>query len=299
MPWFPWFRKRANKDAGTARRFAIFGGRRYSSEVPYVLPKDMGEISRLDFQHYMLRYVLHNDYAAPITNGQLKDILDVGSGTGRWAVEMSMQFPQANIFSLDIEPPQTVQSTVLLKQPDNCIFVQGNVLQGLPFPDNSFDFVHQRLLVAALPYAQWGWVVRELLRVTRPGGWIELIEAPPAPKGGKGLLALNDWMVQITSRRGINAYISLEIGDLLRQAGLQDVVYRELPIPIGQHGKRLGLMAEANLISLLRGMKGLIVSQGVTDADTYDSMLQLGQTELATGKYMWPYYLAYGRKPIA
>lgn len=49
-------------------------------------------------------------------------------------------------------------------------------LKGLPFPDQQFDYVHQRLLVAAIPAANWPEVIHELVRVTRPGGWVELLE---------------------------------------------------------------------------------------------------------------------------
>ncbi|WP_069802803.1 hypothetical protein [Thermogemmatispora onikobensis] len=33
--------------------------RRYLGQQPYLLPKDLGEVNRLDFQHYVLRAVLN------------------------------------------------------------------------------------------------------------------------------------------------------------------------------------------------------------------------------------------------
>lgn len=36
--------------------------RRYLKEVPYVLPKDLEEINRLDFQHYALRASLKSNH---------------------------------------------------------------------------------------------------------------------------------------------------------------------------------------------------------------------------------------------
>jgi hypothetical protein len=59
--------------------------------------------------------------------------------------------------------------------PSTCLFVQANILHGLPFPDGQFTSTHQRLLVAAIPALQWPRVIRELVCVTRPGGWIELV----------------------------------------------------------------------------------------------------------------------------
>jgi ubiquinone/menaquinone biosynthesis C-methylase UbiE len=53
-------------------------------------------------------------------------------------------------------------------RPRNYQFVLGNLLEGLPFPDNSFDYVHMRALVTAIPHNRWQGVIDDLARVTRP-----------------------------------------------------------------------------------------------------------------------------------
>jgi tRNA G46 methylase TrmB len=74
-----------------------------------MLPSDDAEINRLDFQHYMLRYALRGNYLAPLTRP--RGILDVGSGTGRWAMEMAAQYPEASVVGVDItSPPAEAQS---------------------------------------------------------------------------------------------------------------------------------------------------------------------------------------------
>jgi 2-polyprenyl-3-methyl-5-hydroxy-6-metoxy-1,4-benzoquinol methylase len=92
-----------SQGAGEDRRFRQIGGRRYVRGSPYLLPKDDAEINRLDFQHYMLRFALRNNYLAPL--GQPRDILDVGTGTGRWALEMALAFPGANVVGIDLVAP--------------------------------------------------------------------------------------------------------------------------------------------------------------------------------------------------
>lgn len=59
---------------------------------------------------------------------------------------------------------------------ENYTFVQGNILEQLPFAPMSFDFIHQRMLNFGIPRDKWQHVLQELLRVTRLGGWIELME---------------------------------------------------------------------------------------------------------------------------
>ena len=150
----------------------LLDGRRRLSQVPYLLPKDTLETNRLDFQHYLLRSVLHGDYVAPVRPDSTA-ILDVGCGTGRWVIEMARAFPGAQVVGVDIDQPtQSAQSIPL-----NARFVQANLLKGLPFANRSFDLVHQRLLGLAIPAAHWPGVVRELVRVTWPGRYVELLES--------------------------------------------------------------------------------------------------------------------------
>ncbi|GHO62589.1 hypothetical protein KSC_014810 [Ktedonobacter sp. SOSP1-52] len=163
------------------------GTRRYYSDIPYVLPKDLEDGNRLDFQHYLFRQAMHGYYLAPLEPEKISSILDVGCGTGRWPIEMAQLFPHAQVMGLDLEQFQQQGAE---KMP-NYHFTRGNILQGLPFPNGMFDFVHQRLLVMGIPLAQWTTVIRELLRVTAPGagsnwsrGAIPSIQPGHIPNGG-------------------------------------------------------------------------------------------------------------------
>jgi hypothetical protein len=96
MRWFGWFRctpKSAVTLPEEGSLTALIAGRQRAIGVPYMLPADLAEVNRLDFQHFMLRYALRGNYTAPIE--QPRQILDVGTGTRRWAVEMAQIFSQA------------------------------------------------------------------------------------------------------------------------------------------------------------------------------------------------------------
>jgi SAM-dependent methyltransferase len=242
----------------------------------------------------MLAHYLRANFLAPVE--QPGDILDVGSGTGRWAIQMAQQFPQASVIGLDIEAPMLRQSAVLETQPENCVFVEGDVLKGLRFADDSFDFVHQRLLMGAIPGPAWPGVVQELARVTRPGGWVELVEAAPVPSNTPALNQLHAWMLAVTQMRGLDTTISGRIDELLRQAGLQQVVYRDLPIPIGPNGGRLGHMAETQYDALFQTFKPILVARGMTDAATFDNIMRRAHLEIAANRFISPYYIAYGQR---
>jgi ubiquinone/menaquinone biosynthesis C-methylase UbiE len=303
MGWLGrWRRRDRAAVAGSARptrdRFSLFGGRRYLNDVPYFLPKDDTEINRLDFQHYLMRAALQGNYAAPI--GQPHAVLDVGCGTGRWAMEMAAQFPAANVVGLDVVSPEADVAAALGhgldRRPDNYVFLQGSVLDGLPFQDARFDFTHQRLLVAAIPADRWQGVVNDLLRVTRPGGWIELVEAVPA-QGGPAMNVLRDCLVEVSLRRGVNTQITYQIGKFLEVAGARNVAFRELNVPLGRRGDRVSAMMTTNYFALYTGLRAIILAQGITSAHAYDAALEQARTEIAEERYIWPYYAAYGQRP--
>lgn len=302
MAWWQWWRRRSADQPETQalpvrRRF----GREYVAGIPYMLPKDEREVSRLDMQHFMLRSALRANYLAPI--GQPAAILDVGCGTGRWAMEVASQFPRANVVGLDVAPPSPEREASLgyglATRPDNYAFVAGNVLEGLAFTPASFDFTHQRLLYSAIPQRLWPQVVRELARVTRPGGWVELVEGSLGSvegQTGPAMRQLFDWARQVTAPRGIDLQIGTQLRDFLTGAGLRNVTQREIKLPIGD-GSRLGTLVKTDLVSVCEALGGAIKAAGVADPATFDAVLRAWQDEMSHYRYYWPVYVVYGQAP--
>lgn len=114
-----------------------------------MLPNDLTESDRLDAQHYLVRFVFKGNYNVKLDSEAPLKILDVATGTGVWALEMAHEFPKAEVYGVDIS---AIFPTEI--KPNNCHFQLCNILDGLPFPDNTFDFIYQRLLVYALSPAQ-------------------------------------------------------------------------------------------------------------------------------------------------
>jgi ubiquinone/menaquinone biosynthesis C-methylase UbiE len=167
----------------TARRFLSALEHRSGSRSALLLPP-CGELAPEGLQ----RAASASAHAGPL--------LDVGTGTGIWTLEMQALFPHARIVGADVSLQSLPQPV-----PPTCVFVRANVLEGLPFPDGQFTFTHQRLLVAAIPAQAWPGVVRELVRVTRPGGWIELVEASDVfQPAGPATRRLLQWLADNSQR---------------------------------------------------------------------------------------------------
>ncbi len=279
------------------RPFQFVGDRRHLADAPYVLPSDDQEVNRLDFQHYMLRYALRGNYAAPLSRPA--SILDVGSGTGRWAMEMAAYFPDANVIGVDLVNQEVAASLGhgLDQRPDNYVFVQGNVLNGLPFADNSFDFVHMRLLLFAIPPDKWPLVARELVRVTRPGGWVESIETGPQRNGGPAMDTLVQWITEGSRRRGIDPLLGPRVAGFFAEAGLVNMAASEVDVPVGRNGGRLGTMAEVDVFGVVGGVKPMMVAQGLATEQSYDALMAQARADLDRTQCTLPFYVAYGQKP--
>lgn len=303
MSWFRWLRRgQRSKTSTTGATTLVVGGRRRAAGVPYMLPADMEETNRLDFQHYLLRNAFHGNYAAPIARPRA--ILDVGTGTGRWAREMALQFPSANVIGFDIttppteEAPSAEQSTERVDlRPANYVFVQGNVLEGLPFPDGTFDFVHMRLLVLALTPKGWPFVISELARVTAPGGWVESVEYGGSA-GSPAISQLIAWGTQASALRGIDTGMSRRVGTLLRSAGLVNVQEQEINTPLGTWGGRVGVMTAVNFHNAMKALSSLYINQGIATARQVEQVLAAAQAEANSRQYrpFSPFFLAIGQK---
>lgn len=285
--------------AGPGTAATTVGGRTHARGIPYVLPRDLEEMNRLDFQHYILRQVFKGNFLAPVHRPL--QVLDVGAGTGRWAREIAIAFADANVIGVDINPPpvdEQAEAGGADLRPQNYVFVPGNVLEGLPFPDASFDFVHMRLLVLAVPHDRWPFVVSELIRVTRPGGWVESVETILVERGGPGMDQIITWTRALLARRGIDFMDGSHVGELIKAQGLANVVSRRVELPLGSHGGRIGNLLAADIFNAIQATGGPLVATGMTTAAEFDGALAEARqaSESSRGRAISPFYVAYGQR---
>ena len=268
--------------------------RHLPTDHPYILPWNRDEANWLDFQHYLLRQAMSGIYRAPIQ--RVRNILDVGCGTGRWAQEMAQAFPEANVIGLDIfEAPE---DNVSIK-PINYQFVMADALKGLPFSPFQFDFVHQRSLGYAIPSTGWHQVVNELVRVTRPGGMVELVEPDCIfQNAGPSCTQLQNWIIAACQKSGIDPAEVRQIEIYLRLAGLINTKAEVVSLPIGQWGGRLGMTTAANMRAACLAMKPLVLQQVGISSQEYDSLLENMFKECEEHRSSFIVHVAYGQRPF-
>lgn len=102
-------------------------------------------------------------------------ILDIGTGTGIWAIEMADTYPDAQVTGTDLSP---IQPDLV---PPNCVFEIDDATLDWTWDDGHFDFVHVREMFGSI--RDWPAFFAEARRCTKPGGWVEIVEHSTCPVG--------------------------------------------------------------------------------------------------------------------
>ncbi|KAF8158083.1 hypothetical protein B0H34DRAFT_440662 [Crassisporium funariophilum] len=98
-------------------------------------------------------------------------------GTGTWLLQCAQTWKDCHFVGLDIVPLhpnlQNVGSPDLASR---ITWVQHNFLDGLPFQNEEFDFVHIKRIALGVPEDKWDALFEEISRVMKPGGAFEMVE---------------------------------------------------------------------------------------------------------------------------
>ncbi|KAI2788165.1 hypothetical protein POX_e06178 [Penicillium oxalicum] len=182
-------------------------------------------------------------YNAPIGPSP-QNILDLGTGTGIWAMDMAEKFPSAHIIGNDISP---IQPTWVAP---NIEFIVEDFEGDWQYEPNHFDFIHARCLAGCV--ADWPGFIRRIFDHVKPGGYFESHESAVWAWSDDGSLkpesALMEWQQAVNVAgdkigRELNIYHKLK--DWMIAAGFEDVnlsVYTLpfSPWPRDPHLKALG-----------------------------------------------------------
>ena len=151
----------------SVKNYQYENGRRYHAykEGSYPLPNDEDEQDRLDLLHHIWRLSKNGAlYAAPIKHPQR--VLDLGTGTGIWAIDMGDENPQCVVYGIDISPiqPNLVPTNVKW-------YVDDYDDQWVWKDDEKFDFVHARNLSGFT--SSFPKLYEQALQHLKPGGYFE------------------------------------------------------------------------------------------------------------------------------
>ncbi|KAI1379690.1 S-adenosyl-L-methionine-dependent methyltransferase [Hypoxylon crocopeplum] len=287
--------------------FSFENGRRYHKfrEGRYNFPNDDVEQEREDMKHAMVKMLCQQLHFAPIGENP-QEIIDVGTGTGIWAIEMGDTYPGANVLGVDLSPiqPQWV--------PPNVRFMVDDVESPWLHPQNHFDYIHSRHTIMAIK--DWEGLLRTSHEHLKPGGWMELQEIHHFPMSSNNSLTRDHPVAQYwkyvdegLESLGVNFRFSDEgrIATLMRQCGYVNVTQRVFHIPIGTWPKNktlksVGLYWKTILLDGIQAIALGPMTRGLhwrrEQVETFLVSVRRGYHDNSMLLYM-PLVCVYGQKP--
>ncbi|EOD50701.1 Sam dependent methyltransferase [Neofusicoccum parvum] len=234
-------------------------GRRYHKyqEGAYWGPNDDAQNDQLDIGHHMYKILLDDKLLlAPIGDNDQK-VLDVGCGTGIWAIDFAEEYPDSDVTGIDLSP---IQPSLL---PSNCHFVVDDCTKPWSFPEDYFDLVHVRALFGSV--ADWPAFYKEALSHLKPGGWISQLEINIVPRSDDGSLTpdhtLLEWaalFIEASERFGKSFMVVENMKQEIVDAGFVEVEEVRFKVPLGPwpSDPRLKELGKWDLLYCYQGCEG-------------------------------------------
>ncbi|KAH6890403.1 S-adenosyl-L-methionine-dependent methyltransferase [Thelonectria olida] len=213
-------------------------GRRYCRD--YYMPNDEIEQLRLSLQHQVFVHVLDGDLSlAPIQDPT--HILDIGTGTGEWAIKMAELHPRCEVVGTDISAMAETRGV-----PMNVFFEIEDAEDWDRLPD-MYDLIHFRGMEGA--FQNWRFMYDNAFYSLKPGGWLEVQDFDSAEgflkfvdqfPADSPMRSLNEDLMEAATKSGRPRGTAHLDPRLFMEAGFVDVRVTEYVIPITVAEKSAG-----------------------------------------------------------
>ncbi|CAG8638733.1 12549_t:CDS:2, partial [Dentiscutata erythropus] len=175
--------------------------------------KDQSEIENLAFyEHQVYGHAFNGNIGAPVHEKLRNGAKVLEFGTGIWTIEVADEYPNSKFYAIDFTAKNSIE---------NIKFINYDIHQKLPFPDNEFDYIFSRNKTSFFSKDIFQRCLFEVLRVLKPGGWLEVgltfrnNEFVPGP----ALTRLDNAYALWHKRYGFNPDLILNLEDHLKMIG--------------------------------------------------------------------------------
>lgn len=278
-------------------------------ENPYFIDAESAaEMARLVQQGQMLTKGMGGLLPAQVDPSEIHDVLDIACGPGGWVRDVAFAYPEMEITGIDLAAliVEYAQAMAKVHRVENASFVVMDALKPLEFPDNSFDFVNGRFLFGFMSKETWPRLIKECMRILRPGGMLRLTEceAPQSNSAASEQLYGKVSESLYKSGRsfspdGMHVGMVPMLAPLLREAGFQHVqaTAHALDCSAGQEAW------DAFYQDFRAGMKLLVpffVKLGLTTEEEYEVIYQQALADMLGDDFccVWLYVSVLGQKPV-
>lgn len=156
----------------------------------------------------------------------IRQVLDIGTGTGDFISILKETFPEANIFGVD--PNTESLESARKNYPD--VFFSEMTADKLDFPDFSFDVASISMALHHLPDVQKS--LHEMQRIVKPNGWIIVNELfsdnlSPAQEVHKMFHHFKSKVDRILGISHNNTFTKEEVVKMVKNSGIKILLHFE------------------------------------------------------------------------
>ncbi|EAQ88176.1 hypothetical protein CHGG_04795 [Chaetomium globosum CBS 148.51] len=203
-------------------------------------------------------------------------ILECGSGSGAWAMEVAEQYPECEVGEIT---PVGVALVLLVIGIDVYPYpVPEDIPPNLDFQVD--DLNSPRMMAGGIHANRWMNYLSDILRVLRPGGWCQMVEIYFNAQSDNGTLTSNhalqvwsqNYMQSIQPAKDPRAPLRLQ--NWMTQAGFVEVESRLLTLPLSgwstdPRDNAIGMANQANVHRLMSSLSAFPFSHALnmTNAD--------------------------------
>ncbi|KAL1961876.1 hypothetical protein VTN77DRAFT_956 [Rasamsonia byssochlamydoides] len=291
--------------ASSVMHYRYENGRRYDSygQGRYMMPNDEWEQDRLDLVHHIFLLLFKGElFIAPIESPQA--ILDLGTGTGIWAMDVADNFPSARVIGNDLSPIQPHYF------PPNLEFHIGDFEEDWDHPADYFDFIHARTISGCV--YDWPRLLQRILHHLKPGGYFEIVEAAFWSWSDDGTLKDDSPYMQYIrdlneagEKLGREMNVAHKLKGWLINAGFEAVTEKVYLLPLGpwpkdprlkEVGKWESIAAPESVEAYGLRLYTQILGWSVEEARNHQERVKKQLRERSLHAYC-KVYAVYGRKP--
>lgn len=146
-------------------------------------------------------------------------ILDVGCGTGTFAVQLKQLYPTAQVVGIDPDPKALGRAKIKTQRTAVSVALDQGFADELPYETNSFDRVFSSFMFHHLEEREREQALKEVLRVLRPGGSFHLVDFIHDGQGSHGF-----WERLMGSHAHMKDNSDERILEQMRRAGFTNAV---------------------------------------------------------------------------
>ncbi|KAH0586578.1 hypothetical protein H2248_007803 [Termitomyces sp. 'cryptogamus'] len=268
----------------------------HETNEPYALPNDAQEWERRNAQRHQLlprsQALLGSIYPEP------NRILEIGCGSGAWAIQAAQTYPKSSVIAIDISP---LPSRAL---PPNTQFLQLNVTDtALPFEQESFDIIHARFFFLHL--RNWKTILTHIISYLKPRGWLWIEETDiyfrdDGPHGlGPFCKKFNDIYLSYMSSRNVDPLAGSSLSSVLQDTNSfsqVNCISIKCPFNGNDTDPRIQLMGRVWYSSLQRVVKGLDpkLIEACLSPEVMEVVIQEAGDPLRSS--YWPFNMTWSQK---